>query len=482
MIKPKTCMRCIMLVACSMLISLYLTACDLINPTKVDNPQTTEESLAQGGTGATQPFLNGLRDRYSDATEDIAYFTDTVSDNYDNVATFISPLADLPASLIPQDLTLNDEGGPYFEVQELRALADFAITGVIPNDPEATNEDLTEAKFYRAMANVLSAENFGAVPVVEDGPLVAQNDLLQLAITDLTEALAMSQNPEFAVRVHIVLARIYRSLGNADSAESEANLALNSGSPNFVFPAEYDAENNENACYTFAVSRNLNDVQPLPRLDFLDPKYVIEDAPIASIKMEEAHLILAEVELSRGNLVAAAGHLGDVIDLAKTRPVASFMDPDPRPNNETGTFRPQTGTVQASGSAPAIGGLIVARQGNEVLVPTVSGTSLDAATVRALTDGVELLRTLYLARQEIFFFEGRRMNDLGIRIPMMEREIETNNNISPGDPGTQPAVPSYIPTEDEMDAFTFDSSNTVILHDMNQILADNRVSPFGMPF
>jgi hypothetical protein len=107
---------------------------------------------------------------------------------------------------------------------------------------------------------------------------------------------------------------------------------------------------------------------------------------------------------------------------------------------------------------------------------------LAAAAVAALTDPVQILRTLYLARQEIFFFEGRRMSDLGIRLPVMQREIETNSQINPGDPATIVQVPAYIPADDGLDSFSVSGNNTIIAVDMNQVLADNRVSPFALPF
>ncbi len=465
------------------LLALSISSCDFLDPTGVRNPQTTDKSLEEGATGATGPFLNGVKERYSDAIEDIAYFTDVVSDNYDNVATFISPAADLPRTIGPQDLTLNGTAGPYFEVQELRALASFVLETVIPNDPEATPEDQAEALFYRGMGNVLSAENYGGVPIVADGPVIPQAQLLQLAIDDFNTALATSQHSDFPTRIQIVRARAHRLLGNATQAAQEATAAL-AGNSQFTFTAKYDAAFNENAGFTFAVSRNLNDMQPLPRLDFLDPKYTLRDTPINSVKIEEAHLILAEVALSQGNPAQAKQHMINVINLANARPRVSFLDRDPRPNNQTGTFRPQGGTVQASATAPAIDGLILPRGGTLASVPTVSGTHLTAADINAIADTnpVELLRTLYLLRQEIFFFEGRRMCDLVIRLPMMEIEIQTNDVINAGDAGTVAVVPNHIPANDDLDDFTFDGNNTVIANDMNQVIADNRLSPFTMPF
>ncbi len=456
--------------------ALAFSACDFVNPTKVRNPQTTEESLREGGTGATKPFLNGVRFRFADAIEDVAYYTDVASDNYDNTSTFISPQTDFPAAILPSDLTLESStSGPFFEVQELRALADFTLTGVIPNDAEATNEQKAEALFYRGMANLLAAENFVAVPIVENGPALNAAQLLQLAIADFKGALATSLHADFPARAHLVLARAYRLAGDKAQAAAEANLAL-AGPAEFVFFAQYDAANNLNNCFNFGVSRPSNDVQPLPRLDFLDPKYTAQDAPIAAVKVEEAHLILAEVALANGDYAGAVQSLVNVINLMKSRPVTTVSDRDPR------SGRPQGGTVQAGPNAPAVADLILQRGGAQVPLPTVSGTSLQASAVAALTNPVEILYALYLARQEIFFYEGRRMSDLGIRLPMMQREIDTNTQINPGDPGTVAQVPAYIPADDGLDSFIISGNNTVIAVDMNQVLADNRVSPFNLPF
>ncbi len=450
--------------------------CDFLDPTAVKNPQTSEDSLREGGTGATGPFLNGVVFRYSDAIEDLAAYVDVVSDNYDNVATFISPATDFPLQIRSDDLTLNHTtSGPYFEIQELRALADFTINGVIPNDALATPDDLAEALFYRGMANLLCGENFQAAPIAEGGAALSAAQLLQLALDDFSAALEASANGDIPTRIHLVKARAYRLLGDKVNAATEANLAL-AGTANFVFSAQFDAANNINAAFNFSVSRALNDVQPLPRLDFLDPKYLARDAGIPSIKMEEAHLILAEVALANGDNGGAVQRLVDVINLANSRPRVSFIDVDPR------SQRPQGGTVQASAAAAAIDGLIQPRGTSLVQVPTISATSLNAAAVGALTNPVEIFRALYLARQEIFFYEGRRMSDLGIRLPMMELEIDSNPIINAGDNGTAVLVPSYIPASDGLDQFTIQGDNTVISFDMNQILADNRVSPFSMPF
>lgn len=457
-------------------VAFLVAGCDLVNFTEVRNPQVTEASLEAGGTGATTPFINGLRDCFSDAVEDISYYMDCVSDNYDNVATFISPNVDDPRMITPFDLTLELTGSFYFDTQELQALADFVINGVIPNDSEATDADLAEAYFFRGYGRLLLGENFIGAPIEEDGLPLTQAELVNLAIDDFDAADAL--NTGMDTRLDIVRARAYRLVGDKTNAVAMSNAAIAAGPADFTYWIDYDAANNTNTAWNFTVSRALNDMQPLPRLDFLDPKYTERESPIYVVKMEEAHMILAEGALSDGDAATAAGHLAAALTLAAGRPTVDFADVDPR------ELRPQGGTTQASAAAPAIDGLVLPRGGAIVNIPYISGTSLDPATVGALTVGTDVLYNLYLARQEIFMLEGRRMADLGIALCVMNREIEMNPNLNEGDLGTETFTPAWIPATDEMDGFTYDGANTIMTHDMNQVIVDNRanVCPFAMPF
>jgi hypothetical protein len=459
----------------SLLCLWLLVGCALIDPIDVENPQTTREDV-RGARDTATPFLAGVQQRFSNAMENLAYFTDVVSDNYDNVQTFISPEADNPTLITPRDLTLNGGAGPYFEPQELRALAEFAISAVVPSDASATAQQKAEFFFYAGMAYLLLAENFGAVPIKPDGPPVDWKNLPATAIGYFDQGLATSTAGDLNTRFHLAKARAFRLAGNTAQAAAEADLAIAGGPANYVFLARYDPANDTNTSNSFAVTRALNDMQPLPRLDFLDPKYIATDTPIPVLKMEEAHLIKAEVALAANDLAGCKTNLINAVNLAKSRGTSSFRDNDPR------TGRPNAGTVKASASASEVASLIVGRRGATIQVALVSNTSLTAAEVNAPATGVALMRILYLARQEIFFFEGRRMSDLGLRLPMMEREVETNPSIAPGDPGTVTVVPNYIPVADELDAFTVAGTVVTIKFDMNQVIADNRVSPFKMPF
>ena len=281
--------------------------CDFLDPTSVDNPQTTEEDLrtAQNPTAALLP---GIRAQFSRALRAVVVTSETVSDNYSIESTGLSKEVDDPYLINPSVGMIT--GGPgsvtgaYFHLQELRALADFLLNEIAPNDTTAVPAALAEARFYRGMALLMQGENFIAVPTELDGEPIPAEQLLERAATDFEAVLATDAEgnvalPDLATPARAALARTHRMLGNAAEARSFAEAAL-ADDPEFVFAREFDAVTIENGPYLYLIARATQEMQPLPRLDFLDPKYTTPEAPIPYLKAEEMHLILAEVALAGG--------------------------------------------------------------------------------------------------------------------------------------------------------------------------------------
>lgn len=456
-------------------------ACDFLDPTDVENPRTTSEDLART-ENPVQALLPGARAQFARLTSSLSVVSEVVSDNFSIHGTGLFKEWDSPRSITPS--VANSTGtatGVYWNAQELKALASFILEDIAPGDPSAPAEALAEARYYRGMAFLVLGENFSAAPIEADGQALPSSELLALAVQDLEQATA------FGPQVHAALARAHRLRGDATAAMSAAQAALNAD-PALDFEREFDASSIENVPYAFLVSRALQEMQPLPRLDFLDPKFLARTDGIAIAKAEEMHLIMAEAVLAGGDVAGAATHLQNAILVAEGRATTSFDDEDPRLNADL-SIRPRDASivVRADASSPFRAGLVLTRPG-VVLQHPVTGTSLDADSVGALATEDELWHALHLARQEMLFLEGRRMADLGIRLPMMLREIDSNPSIAPGSAGTEVVVPAYIPADDEMDLFTpaspYDASGTLvtnevtILFDMNRVLADNGVTPF----
>jgi len=462
---------------------LAVGACDYLDPTQVENPRTTADDLAQAEE-PTAALVPGLRAGFARLVNTQGVLPEVVSDNYSIHGTGLSGIYDFPALISPSDVnSTGDATGLYWHAQELKALANFVLDEIVPEDETATASAIDEAYYYRGMAYLALAENFSAAPLVSDGPAVPRTELLSLAIADLEQATG------FGTQTTAALARAYRWAGNAAAATSAADQALGAD-PTFVFLRDFDAASIENTPWAFLVSRALQEMQPLPRLDFLDPKYLIRTQGIAVAKAEEMHLIKAEAALAGGNLATAAQYLSNAVALAQSRSTEDFIDDDPRLNADL-TVRPRDAevTIAAEPGAPFRSGLVQDRPAT-VTAYTVAGTSLDADSVAALTDETELWHALWLARQEMFLLEGRRMADLGIRLPIMNREIDANPNIAPGDPGTETVVPSWIPAENALDTFSPSSpydadenlveTEVVMTIDMNRVLAENpAASPFN---
>lgn len=288
-------------IACA---ALLWSACDFLDPTEVSNPNTTIGDLAQAAE-PTSALIPGLRAQMARAVRAVTQTTDLVSDNFGIAFTNITGELGDPYLVAPDGGSFNSTGaiGAYWNTQELGALADFVIDSIAPNDETATEAQLAEAHYYRGMAYLMQGENFIGVPTGPDQEPTPWAGLLDLAHQDFNAALSLAPAPELDLALKAALARMYRDLGSPDEAEQYALEAL-AADPTFLVLQEYSAGEIENPF--FEEDRTM---QPLPRLDFLDPKYVSRDAAIPVAKAEEMHLILAEVAMIRDDYAGVAGHL-----------------------------------------------------------------------------------------------------------------------------------------------------------------------------
>lgn len=484
--------RGLLVVALAGLVSV--ASCDFLDPTQVENPRTTDDDLADAEE-PTAALLPGMRAQFARMVESTVILTEVISDNYSIHGTGLNKAYDNPALLRPATLNSTSRTtGAYWNSQELRALGDFVIDEIAANDATATAEQVQEAQYYRGMALLNLGENFVAAPVTGDAAPLSGAELLDLAETDLMAAAAAASWVGTAASA--ALARLYRLEGDAANASSYASQAL-ADDASFVYGPEYDQSSIDNTVYWYVVWRALREMQPLPRLDFLDPKYLDWESMIPAAKAEEMLLIMAEAEFANGTWAQGREYIAQAVELALTRTPSTFNDDDLRQNLD-GSIRPRTSTIQvrADASSEYRSGLVLDRPGS-ISAPTVSMTSLNADSIRnSLTTEEESLHALYLARQEILFLEGRRMSDLGIRLPMMLREIERNTSITEGvTTGTEIVVPTYLPPNLEMDEYSPTAiypageptdplvptvTQVTISWDVNRILAQNRISPFNL--
>ena len=474
---------------CALMLVLGVGACDFLDPTDVNNPTTTDEDLAQAER-PTEALLPGLRAQFARAVGATATTTENASDNYSIHGTGI--IKELDDPYLTNPTTVNQTGtgsggAAYWHNQELRALADFVIEDIAPADETATADQIAEARYYRGMALLHLGENFSFFPLQRDDTPQPASAALSLAVADLTAA---STGP-LGTAAKAALARVYRLQGDATSAVSSAVEVL-AADANYLFQQEYDSQSIENNPFNFLFLRALQEMQPLPRLDFLDPKYTDREAGIAVAKAEEMHLIMAEARFAAGDFMQGKDHLANAIITANLRDRPDFVDNDQRLNADL-SIRPRDESMMIASEpgAPFRAGLVLNRPDVAVPVPTVSATSLDADSILAIPDSQteDLWHALWLARQEILFLEGRRMSDLGLRLPMMLDEIDANPNIGDGDPGTTMTIPAYIPQNGGLDTFTpaspYDADGNVLTTevtidvDMNRVLAQSNASPFS---
>ncbi|MEX2586189.1 MAG: tetratricopeptide repeat protein [Balneolaceae bacterium] len=462
-----------------LLISLFFwSGCDLIDGTQVRNPDLTLDVASQQPQSG-ESWLNGLNQRLAYVYNNFLVTSELSTDNYVNEGSFFNSSVD--NGLFP------DTNGDFDDAQKaiarLREQAVYGLEVILPeHDTEAAGtETEAEMHFYKGWSHLLAGELFTALPAEPDGPAVSPDTHFQRA----AEAFGRANQMAPSVSYELALARVYYNLGDRDQAVTYAQSVLDQ-SPDFLRLQEYDAVNNPSNLMQDAVydRQSFNDLQPLPRLDFLDPKYGdlggTNESPVVLQSAEEAHLILAEAALSEEDLPGAQTALQNLLDLVEDRPVREFNETEePRQGASGEAQRPNSSDyrVRADDSSPWKEGLVLDRTAITP-VPTVSGTSVTESEINSLAaPGFDALELLYLMRQEVFFGEGRRMADLGVKWPVSETEALNNENITQEDRTAH--IPSWMPgTYSSINEYTVDGEDITITVNLNRLIAMERGNRF----
>lgn len=450
------------------------------------NPELSEDAIL-GTNNSAQKVLDGAERQLSLAMDEVIINAEIASDNYINTQTFFNQFLDD----LNVDATDDDLDDMQFDIHRLRELALAGLTTFGPADPNYTPNQEAEFNFMAGFSHLLAGELFKSLPAMPGGPVMSPTDHLNAALRYFNDGLAVVTEPFTETSLQLGIARAHYGLGNQPEAVTAADAAI-ALDPAFVRYANFDAVNGPtNTMQDGLWDRgSFDDLQPLPRLDFLDPKYngsnATQEFNAPILKIEEAHLILAEAALADEDLPTAQAVMLNIIGLVDTRPLASVPDAvEGRIQNDPGS-RPDTAivTVAASPDDPQRAGLVLDRnEGVNVDVPAVSGTSVTTDMVNTLNDLDDALETLYLMRQEIFIAEGRRMTDLGIRLVTSQVEFLSNDNVAESDLDSN--LPPFIEAvRESMDAFTYDKDNytCTIAVNLNRVLVENKDSDEVLPF
>lgn len=462
-----------------------IVGCGEFKPTDVVNPNVTDKQFV-GSPGAGAAWLRGTQRQFLLTLNQVVLNTELASDNYFNNYTTNAQKFDIPVLeyIDPQVTAIQSN------IATLREMATFGLDTVFANDSAVTANNQAELLFLRGMANLFAGENFVALPAAANGPIVTWQNLLQFAIQDFTKARSISTDVAAKQSYTLALARAYYRLGDKTNAVNEAT-ALLAANPTFIRYATFDPVNGPNNDMQTVLTSSVNNFQPLPRLDFLDPKYPNRGAriqsPIAILKAEEAHLIIAEALLSDNSLATAKDRLQQLLTLVQSRPT-ELVDSRIQQRGRAGgkIVYPNTSDTKVAFAPgdPLRSGFVLTRTTGNIQVPTVSGTSVTSARIDSIATVDDGLYVLYLMRQEIFIAEGRRMADLGMRMPVAQTEVLANPNADPSAAYTQGVIPSFIPAAYGMDSFTYDpaAKTAIMAFDMNDILVQNKASPTVLPF
>jgi len=459
---------------------LGLQACEL---TEVSNPNITDDNYINT-PGATSSWRQGLQRQLALTLNQVVVGTELVSDNYFNNRTLSSKVFDIPQI----DYFDLDVDNMQRAVHRLREMADYGLQTVLPADTASTDVDKADMLFYKAYAHLLAGELFVGLPVMAKGKVLSPTEHFNLAVAALKEAVSLQSDVIEVATYQLLMARAYYGLGDKEAASLQATFVK--AHSTLLKQVRYDGVNgvsNEMQNYSFSATNN--EFAPLPRLDFLDPKYYHvgtvsqEQKPISIAKAEEAYLILAEAAIASGDLANGKEELLELLMVVGQRPVVSI---DGSRQTRNGGNRKDYPLVEVSvrfdAETPMRDGYVLNRQKGNITVHSVSATKVTPTEIEGATTPDQLLYLLCRMRQEIFFAEGRRMTDLGIRFPVSQTEQLNNNHVN--EEHTKARIPSFIPGDRGLDNFTYDTQNGVVTmeYDMNRVLVDHQSAPEIFPF
>ncbi|WP_207424403.1 hypothetical protein [Desertivirga brevis] len=462
----------------TLIVPTLLSGCDVENPNITDEVYLTTPEV-------TKTWLNGLRRQFALTINQAVVSSELVSDNYFNNRTLSSKVFDIP-QIDYFDLDVNNL---QVAVHRLREMSEYGINTIVNSDASTTANDRAEILFINAYAHLLSGELFVSLPTARGAVAITPQEHFRMAITSLDQAIDLQTIANEKLVYNIVKARAYYDLGDAANATRFANEALSNKT--LLKQVTFDGVNGvSNDFQTYIFSSTTNEFAPLPRLDYLDPKYYHvgtanqEQKPVSIAKAEEAYLIIAEAQISSGDLAAGKTTLKNMLDeVVSKRPTVSLDDKKETRNGGNRTdYALTAANLKFDPAAPVKSGYVLNRQAGNITAYTISGTKVTAQDIDNTTSQDDLMYILYLLRQEIFFAEGRRMTDLGIKFPVSQTEQLNNSNITSQDIKAQ--IPAFIPLNRGMDDFTYDrTSNLVTMKfDMNKILVQNKQAKEIFPF
>lgn len=458
-------------------------AATLALPSCVKNPLVTEDVFVNT-PNAARAWANGVRRQLALTMNAVVVNAELISDNYFNNYTQNSKVFDIPQI----DYFDVDVNSSQAEVQRLREMAVYGLEKIVPGDAATTPADKASMQFALAFSYLLSGEMFVALPGSSLGEVLTSEQHLQKALTLWDAAIAAEPDACKKLAYTLLKARTYYRLGDATNASRLANEVL--AQKNLLLQVPFDGLNSvSNEMQTGTFTAQPNRFAPLPRLDFLDPKYfntgvaAQEQKPIAIAKGEEAYLILAEAQIAASNLPAARQTLKDILDVVNARTITAVDDSKEERDGGNRKDYPRIAVkVKFDANDTPRDGYVLNRKAGKVNVYTVSGTKVTASDIDATATTDDILYLLYRMRQEIFMSEGRRMADLGIKFPVSQTEQLNNPHVK--EEHTKAQLPKFIPLNRGMDDFTVDATDGTVTmkYDMNKVLVQNKTAKEIFPF
>lgn len=377
--------------------SSCLSSCDLLSPEEVLNPNVAASDFATSSQ-AMKVWVNGTQANLAVAVATFAENTGLLSDDLFNNSSRSSKTYDQLDILY----TDNEVFKLSTHVGKMLQMTEFGLNTIAQNDEKTTQSELFTLRYIRALAYLLGGENFVALPREAHGQVMTSTELLGEALKELDLAATLAETNEQKAIVEIFRARALRGLGQLKEAATHADLSLTLAD-DVALCVQFDALHGySNSLHEYIAADFFTVATQLLFEKAKFPSASYWDLPLAIAKSEEAYLILAESAALDNNLSEAQKQLSALTQLVAKR-VASAA-----------TEKSTSVTILADVTAQ----------------------------IASATDRLSMLTLIYDLRQQVFFGEGRRSSDLGIRLPISQVEFNEYGNLPQA--YTQPVIPAYL--------------------------------------
>ena len=169
--------------------TLSLSACDLLEPSDIVNPNVDEDTF-KNSSNALKTWINGTNSTFATTIGEFAELTEILSDNYFNNSTQGSKVFDFPTLLYTDPDVTNLQRG----IGTIREMALNGLNNISKADQGMTSDQELNLRYIEGYSYLLAGEYFVGLPEENGGEVKDWKHNLNKAIDTFNLCLKFNLN------------------------------------------------------------------------------------------------------------------------------------------------------------------------------------------------------------------------------------------------------------------------------------------------